>query len=141
MADVHSPSTRSYNMSRIKSKNTKIEALLAKRLWACGYRYRRNDKSVPGKPDFTFKKYKVAIFCDSEFWHGKDFEEIKNRIGTNKEFWVNKIQKNIERDKKYNKELSQSGWVVLRFWEKDIKKNIDWCMNEIDKIFTTFKTP
>ena len=135
MADVHDQETRSYNMSRIKSKGTKIETLLAKALWAKGYRYRRNDRTVIGKPDFTFKKYKIAIFCDSEFWHGKDFDAIKKRIGTNKEFWINKIQKNIERDNKYNAALSLEGWTVLRFWEKDIKKNIEWCLKEIDKNF------
>ena len=73
MADVHSKETRSYNMSRIRSNNTKIEIVLSKALWAKGYRYRRNDKNVIGKPDFVFKKIKLAIFCDSEFWHGKDW--------------------------------------------------------------------
>lgn len=133
MADVHDKATRSYNMSRIRSTNTKIEVMLGKALWAKGYRYRKNDKKVIGKPDFVFKKNKVAVFCDSEFWHGKDIESIKNRISTNKDFWINKIEKNIERDKRVNQQLKEEGWTVLRFWEKDIKKNVEDCVAQVSK--------
>ena len=110
-------------MSRIRSTGTKVELLLAKHLWAIGLRYRKNDKTVFGKPDFVFKKAKLAIFCDSEFWHGKDILSIKNRIGTNNDYWVAKIERNIHRDSKVNYDLSSEGWTVLRYWEKDIKKN------------------
>jgi DNA mismatch endonuclease (patch repair protein) len=128
MADVHSKETRSYNMSRIKSKDTKIELLMANELWKKGFRYRKNDKSIIGKPDFTFKKIKLAIFCDSEFWHGKDWDIQQKRIGTNQSFWVTKIQNNINRDRLINEKLTNSGWIVLRFWETDIKKNLGWCI-------------
>jgi DNA mismatch endonuclease (patch repair protein) len=128
MADVHSKETRSYNMSRIRSKDTKIELLMANELWKKGFRYRKNDKSIIGKPDFTFKKIKLAIFCDSEFWHGKDWDIQQKRIGTNQSFWVTKIQNNINRDRLINEKLTNSGWIVLRFWETDIKKNLGWCI-------------
>jgi DNA mismatch endonuclease (patch repair protein) len=128
MADVHSKETRSYNMSRIRSKDTKIEILLAKELWKRGLRYRKNDKTVIGKPDFTFKAIKLAIFCDSEFWHGKDWDTQQKRIGTNQKFWINKIQNNINRDKSINEKLTNSGWIVLRFWETEIKKNLNNCI-------------
>lgn len=124
MADVHSVEIRSFNMSRIRSSGTKIELLLAKALWNKGIRYRKNDKTVYGKPDFVFKGIKLAIFCDSEFWHGKDIAALQSRIGTNKDFWVTKIAKNIERDIKVNEVLSHAGWTILRYWEKDIKKDI-----------------
>ena len=106
--------------------------MLAKALWNKGYRYRRNNKAVFGKPDFTFRKYKIAIFCDSEYFHGKDWEKQKNRIQTNTEFWHKKIESNIARDKRVNEELLKNGWKVIRFWGGDIKKNIDFCLNEIE---------
>jgi len=134
MADVHSKATRSYNMSRIKSKNTKIEVILSKELWANGYRYRRNDKSVIGKPDFVFKKIKLAIFCDSEFWHGKNWDSQQARIGTNKIYWINKIQNNINRDKRINERLTNAGWVVIRFWETEIEKRLNDCVLTITDI-------
>ncbi len=90
------------NMQAIKSKGSKIESMLAKALWSRGYRYRKNDKTVYGKPDFTFRKQKIAIFLDSEFWHGKDWEQRKFDIKSNQEFWYKKIQRNIERDKEVN---------------------------------------
>jgi DNA mismatch endonuclease (patch repair protein) len=106
--------------------------LLAKSLWAKGYRYRRNNKNVFGKPDFTFKKYKIAIFCDSEYFHGKDWESQKYRIKTNTEFWHNKIEGNIKRDKIVNETLLKNGWKVIRFWGKDIKKNLEICLVKIE---------
>jgi DNA mismatch endonuclease (patch repair protein) len=123
-------------MSRIRSKDTKIEILIAKELWNKGLRYRKNDKSIQGKPDLTFKKIKLAIFCDSEFWHGKDWDVQQKRIGTNKAFWIQKIQNNINRDRITNEKLTNTGWIVLRFWETDIKKNLDEC---ILKIIETIK--
>ncbi|WP_295718438.1 very short patch repair endonuclease [Mucilaginibacter sp.] len=131
MPDVHSKEIRSYNMSRIKSKNTKIELLLAKELWGRGVRYRKNDKTIYGKPDFSLKGIKLAIFCDSEFWHGKDIDSIEKRIDTNKDFWISKIQRNIARDVKVNEKLTIDGWLVLRYWEKDIKRNIQLIADDI----------
>ena len=132
MADVLTPEQRRRNMQAIRSKNTKIEIKLAKALWEKGYRYRKNNKTIIGKPDLTFKKLKIAIFCDSEFWHGKDWDNQKKRIGTNKEYWDKKILKNIERDNKVNHSLSTDGWIVLRFWETEIKKEIDKCLEIIE---------
>lgn len=132
--DVHSKEQRSKNMRAIKSKDTKDEIRLAKALWHKGYRYRKNDKTVFGKPDLTFKKKKLAIFVDSEFFHGKDWETEKERIGTNKDFWHKKIERNIERDTIVNKFLNDEGWIILRFWSKEVKKNLDNCINQIEEI-------
>lgn len=119
-------------MQAIKNKRTKIEDLLGKALWAKGYRYRRNNKSVFGKPDFTFRKYKIAVFCDSEFFHGKDWEVSKHRIKTNTEFWQEKIEGNISRDQLVNETLRKDGWIVIRFWGEEIKKNLDLCIDKIE---------
>lgn len=131
--DVLTKEQRRRNMQAIRSKDTKIEILLGKALWTAGHRYRKNDKLVLGKPDFTFKRYKLAVFCDSEFWHGKDWKNQQTRIGTNMEFWITKIQKNIERDKLVNSKLKKQGWIVIRFWETDIKKNLDKCIQKFEK--------
>lgn len=124
---------RRKNMQSIKSKGTKIETLLAKELWSKGLRYRKNDSSVFGKPDFTFKKYKIAIFCDSEFWHGKDWEIKKLKYITNIEYWHQKIERNIKRDKEVNDELSKTGWQVLRFWGKEIEKDLVNCVIKVEE--------
>lgn len=102
-----------------------MEVKLAKALWQKGYRFRRNSKYVFGKPDFSLKKYKLAIFVDSEYFHGKDWEIEKFRIKTNREFWWTKIEGNMERDKTINHHLKEKGWKVLRFWTGDIKINFD----------------
>ena len=115
---------------KIKSKNTDIELLLRRELWKRGYRYRINDKKVFGKPDIVFRKQKIAIFCDSEFWHGKKFlagEQFK----TNNIFWETKIKRNIERDQEVNQTLSEMGWDVLRFWGKEIELNLAECIQKI----------
>ena len=124
---------RRKNMQAIRSAGTKIEVALTKALWHKGYRYRKNCKKIPGKPDIVFRKYKIAIFCDSEFWHGKDFELLAKRIGTNKDFWKNKIQRNIQRDRDVTRQLKTDGWIVLRFWETEIKKELTGCIAEIEK--------
>ena len=110
-------------MKSSKSKGTKPELILAQALWHQGLRYRKNDKSIFGKPDLSFKKYKIAIFVDGEFWHGKDWEIRKSDIKSNREFWVTKIERNMQRDKKVNDYLIKEGWKVFRFWGKDILKN------------------
>jgi DNA mismatch endonuclease (patch repair protein) len=140
--DVLTKEQRRKNMQAIHSKDTKIEILLGRALWKAGYRYRKNDKLVLGKPDFTFKSYKLAVFCDSEFWHGKDWKNQQKRIGTNKEFWIIKIQNNINRDKRVNRELKKHGWTVLRFWGPDIKKNLNKCLKKIEtKIISLKQAP
>lgn len=122
---------RSENMRRIKSLNTSIELILRKALWAEGIRYRKNCKDVFGKPDLCFKSKKLAVFCDSEFWHGKQLLEGKYIPKTNTDFWVNKISKNIERDNYVNQILSEKGWTILRFWGEDIKNNTQVCVEKI----------
>lgn len=129
---------RHRNMSNIKNKDTSIEIKLRKALWEKGYRYRKNYNKLPGKPDIVLTKYRIAIFCDSEFFHGKDWEKLKLQLekGKNSEFWINKISKNIERDENIEKELNFMGWTVLRFWGKDINKNVDECVKVVEeKIF------
>lgn len=130
--DVHNPQQRSKNMAAIKSTATKSEVALGKALWQSGLRYRKNNKTVFGKPDFTFKKYNVAVFVDSEFFHGKDFE-TKKKPATNADFWLKKISRNIERDKEVNAHLTANGWTVLRFWSNEVKKNLDGCVAIIQK--------
>lgn len=131
--DRHTPEQRSKNMRAIKNKGTKDEVRLAKALWHLGYRYRKNNKTVFGKPDITFKKNKLAIFIDSEFFHGKDWETEKHRIKTNQEFWFKKIERNIQRDKEVNEHLIASGWTVLRFWSSEIRKNTETVLKLIEK--------
>lgn len=120
-------------MKAVKNKDSKIEILLRKALWSKGYRYRKNYTKLEGKPDIVLQKYKVAIFCDSEFWHGYDWEVRKQDIKSNQDFWIKKIEGNIQRDVTVNKILKDQGWKVVRFWGKDIQKNLDACINKIEK--------
>ena len=107
MTDVFTPEQRRKNMPHISDHNKKIEVNLSKELWKKGYRYRKNYKKLPGKPDIALTKYKIAIFCDGEFFHGKDWEILKPRLekGKNSDFWVAKISRNRERDDEINKKL------------------------------------
>lgn len=118
MADVLTKEQRHRNMKNIHGKDTKIEVMLRKALWNKGYRYRKNDKMLPGSPDIVLTKYKIAIFCDGEFFHGKDWEVLKPRLekSNNSEFWISKISGNRERDDVVNKRLLFEGWTVIRFW-------------------------
>ncbi len=120
-------------MRRIKSKDTSIEVMLRKELWKRGLRYRKNAKDVFGKPDIVFKGRKVAVFADSEFWHGKYLMEGKYIPKTNTEFWIEKIERNIERDKAVNQKLKDDGWKVFRFWESDIRKDVSSCADIVEK--------
>lgn len=135
MADNLTPEQRRKNMQHIKSKDTKIEVKLRKALWERGFRYRKNYSALPGKPDIVFTKYKVAIFCDSEFFHAKDWEVLKPRLekSQNSEYWVKKISRNMERDDEINKQLLFQGWTVIRFWGKDILKNTEECIKVIEE--------
>lgn len=133
--DKLTPEQRHKNMSRIKSKDSKIEKILRKALWKKGYRYRKNYSELIGKPDIVLLKYRIVIFCDSEFFHGKDFEQLKVQLSgsKNSEFWINKIGNNIKRDEEINKKLSAEGWTVLRFWGKDIIKKTEQCVQTIEE--------
>ena len=121
--DRLTPEQRKKCMQSNKSTGTKPELVLAKAMWALGLRYRKNSGSIFGKPDFSFKKYKVAVFVDGEFWHGKDWERKKAEIKGNREFWITKIERNIRRDMEVTGRLKAEGWTVLRFWSNDVVKN------------------
>lgn len=125
--------TVSRNMSRIRSKDTSIEITLRKALWHQGIRYRKNYKKLPGSPDIAITRYKLAVFCDSEFFHGKDWEILKPRLlsGNNPDYWVRKIERNRERDIKTDQQLLFLGWTVIHFWGKDILQNTDECVRVI----------
>lgn len=126
---------RHKNMKNIRSKDTKIEVILRKALWNKGYRYRKNYKNLPGNPDIVLTKYKIAIFCDGEFFHGKDWEVLKPKLekSNNSDFWISKISRNRERDDEINKRLLFEGWTVIRFWGNDIKKHTEECVRVIEE--------
>lgn len=134
--DVLTKEQRHKAMSNIHSKDTSIEVRLRKALWHKGFRYRKNYSKLPGKPDIVLTKYKIAIFCDSEFFHGKDwYSVLRPRIsrGRNADFWENKILRNMERDGENNKELLFMGWTVIRFWGDEIIKDTDSCVKVIEE--------
>ena len=123
----------SYNMQQVKNKDSKIEVLLRKELWSRGLRYRKNVNRIYGKPDIVFIGKKIAVFCDSEFWHGYNWEERKKDFKSHQEFWIPKIERNMERDAEVTAKLESEGWTVLRFWGNEIKKNTSQCAYIIEK--------
>lgn len=125
--DNHTPEQRHANMKAIKCRNTRIEIALRTELWSRGLRYRKNCKDIIGKPDIVFIGKKVAVFCDSEFWHGYNWEEQKDRIRSNREYWIPKIERNIERDREVDSALRSQGYEVIRFWGMDIMKDVSGC--------------
>lgn len=125
---------RKKNMQAIKCRGSKIENLFAKALWNAGLRYRKNNTKVYGKPDFVFLRRKIAIFCDGEFWHGKEWD-AKKKPATNIVYWHAKIERNIARDHEVNSCLKQDGWIVIRFWGKDITNNIDTCLDIVKQAY------
>lgn len=124
------PETRQ-RMAHVHLKNGKAEQILAKRLWHLGFRYRKNDKRLPGSPDIVMPKHRIVIFIDGEFWHGKDWAARKPRLQRNRDYWIEKIEENIARDNRVNHDLWRQGWTVLRFWEKDVLKNTDDCIETV----------
>ena len=124
---------RRKNMQAIKCKGSQIELLLTKELWSRGLRYRKNVKNIIGKPDIAFIGKKIAVFCDSEFWHGYDWENKQKEIKSNREFWIPKIEKNILRDEEVTQILKSEGWTVIRFWGHEIKKNVKYCADVVEK--------
>ena len=125
----------SFNMRQVHNKNSLIELMLRRELWKRGLRYRKNVNSIFGKPDIVFKSKKIAIFVDSEFWHGYDWKNKKKEIKSNKDFWIKKIERNIQRDKEVSKYLKENGWTVLRFWGNEIKHDVSGCVKHIEKIY------
>ena len=139
--DNLTPEQRKKNMQNIKSKNTKPEMLLRKKLFKSGLRYRIHGKDVFGKPDIYIKSKKIAIFIDSDFWHGRLYKEGKSVPKTNQDYWIPKLERNIKRDTEVTEKLQSDGWTVIRFWETDIKKNLDECaeivLNQLNKNLQT----
>ena len=132
--DRHTPEQRRKNMQAVKNKDSQIELLLRKELWNRGIRYRKNSTKIFGKPDIVFIGKKIAVFCDSEFWHGYNWEERKKDFKSHQEFWIPKIERNMERDKEVTIKLESEEWTVLRFWGNEIKKNTAQCADIIEKV-------
>ena len=122
---------RSKMMGKIRGKNTKPELFFRKALWKKGIRYRLDSKKLPGKPDVSIQKYKLAIFIDGEFWHGYNWPERKEALKSNRGFWIPKIERNMQRDREVNAKLEEMGYAVFRFWTNEIKTNLDKCINDI----------
>lgn len=121
-------------MQQVKNKDSRIEVLLRKELWARGLRYRKNVNQIYGKPDIAFIGKKIAVFCDSEFWHGYNWEERKKDFKSHQDFWFSKIERNMQRDVDVTAKLEAEGWTVLRFWGKEITKNTLHCADVIEKV-------
>lgn len=124
----------SKRMSNVKLKNGKAESAIAKKLWHKGYRYRLNWKKLPGSPDIAILKYRIAVFVDGEFWHGYDWENKKTKLNRNKEYWTEKIEENIARDKKVDQELCAMDWTPIHFWTKEVEKDIDGCVKSVEEL-------
>ena len=139
MADDLTPEQRRRNMQAIHSKDTTIELLLRKALWERGVRYRKNYKKLIGKPDIAITKYKIAVFCDSDYWHGYDWEIRNQRIKSNRDYWVPKIERNMARDREVTEALQRDGWLVLRFWEWQIRKHLSECVESVLQAIETRK--
>ena len=122
-------------MSKVRLKNGKAETILAKRLWHEGYRYRRNYKKLPGSPDIALTTYKVAVFVDGEFWHGENWKERKAKLKHNREYWIEKIEENMARDKRVDDQLQEMGWTTVHFWEKQVLKHTDECLQVVLELF------
>ncbi len=130
--DDLTPEQRHKSMSHIRSKNTKIEIRMRTALWHAGIRYRKNHKGLPGNPDIAITKYHIAVFCDSGFWHGRDYE-MRKKPQTNSEYWKKKIERNMTRDREVERQLKALGWTVLRFWDKDIQKDLEGCVQTVQE--------
>ena len=136
-AGFYTTRQRRYTMSRIKGKNSKPELILSKALWSKNIRFRLHDKSLPGRPDIVIKKYKLAIFVDGEFWHGFDWKTNRERIKSNRLFWIAKIVRNMQKDKRVNRALRDMGYTVFRFWSQDVLKKLPTVLNQIELFLET----
>ncbi len=129
--DRLTPEQRRKNMRHVRNKDSEIELKLRHALWQAGFRYRKNVREIFGCPDIVFKELKIAVFCDSEFWHGYDWENRKEDFKSRQDFWIPKIEGNIKRDLEVNEHLKSEGWTVLRFFGKEIKKDVHACVKKI----------
>lgn len=130
--DNHTKEQRRKNMQAIKNKDSQIELVLRRELWARGLRYRKNVISIYGKPDIAFIGKKIAVFCDSEFWHGYAWEIYQEDFRSNQDFWIPKIERNMQRDREVNEKLRSEGWIVLRFWGREILNHTEQCADQIE---------
>lgn len=121
----------SKRMANVHLKKSKAEIALAKELWKRGFRYRKNYRKLPGSPDIAILKYRIAVFVDGEFWHGKDWDKKKNQLKSNREYWKEKIEENIARDKRNDSLLTEIGWMPIHFWEKEVNKSLQACVDRI----------
>lgn len=131
--DRHSPEQRRRNMQAVRNRDSKIEITLRLALYHKGYRYRKNCPKVFGHPDIVFTRERIAVFCDSEFWHGYDWEHRKADIKSRQDFWIPKIEHNMERDKEVTTHLEAEGYIVLRYWGKRIINELDVVVSEIER--------
>jgi len=129
--DRLTPAQRRKNMQHVRSKDSRIELTLRRALWHAGFRYRKNLRGVFGCPDIVFLRLKIAVFCDSEFWHGYDWENRKHDFKSRQDFWIPKIERNMARDREVNERLTAEGWTVLRFFGREILRNVDSCVKII----------
>ena len=138
-AGFYTTKQRSKIMSKIKGKDSKPELLLRKALWAKNIRFRIHDSTLPGRPDIVIKKYKLAIFIDGEFWHGYNWEKVKQRLQSNKAFWVPKIERNMQKDRISTNQLKEMDYIVFRFWSEEVIKYLDRVVNQISLYLETAK--
>ena len=132
--DVLTREQRSHTMSQIRAKDTRAEVLLRKALWKKGLRYRKNYAALPGKPDIALTRQKIAIFVDGDFWHARGHRDCPGeQVASNKDYWKKKLARNVERDRDVTDALTEEGWLVLRFWETDIKKDLAGCLKQIEE--------
>ena len=134
--DDLSKEQRHKNMSNIRSTNTKPEERVRKDLFSRGFRYRKNYRKLPGSPDIAILKHNIAVFVDGEFWHGKDWGQRKDRLKSNREYWIEKIEENMARDKRNDSLLTDMGWIPIHFWEKEVKKDLGSCIDRIMALIT-----
>ena len=129
----------SRNMKSNKGKDTKPELLLRKELWRRGLRYRKNYKELYGKPDIVFLGARIAVFVDGKMWHGCDWEHQKDDFKSRRDYWIPKIERNIEHDYEVTQELISLDWLVMRFWDFEIKKNLQECADKIERAYNNRK--
>lgn len=126
-------------MANVRLKEGKAEKILARALWKLGFRYRKNYKKLPGSSDIAILKYHIAVFVDGEFWHGEDWEHRKEQLKSNRSYWIEKIEENISRDKRNDMLLAEMGWTPIHFWEKEVNKELDVCVDKITTVIETRK--
>lgn len=124
-------------MAKVRLKEGKAEKALAKALWDLGFRYRKNYKKLPGSPDIAILKYHIAVFVDGEFWHGKDWAYRKERLKSNRSYWIEKIEENIARDKRNDALLIEIGWIPMHFWEQEVNRKMALCINKIVEVIAS----